>query len=136
MDTVDEMLAQLRQQREKLTQELARVEKAIAALEGSFDESRVAAAAAPAIPPYAYLTLYEAAAHYLASANEPRTSRQIADALRAGGFKTRSQRLASTVATMLVRKEARLSGIKRTRDKKKWMYRRWRSPRTTSGTKS
>lgn len=127
MDTVDEMLAQLRQQREKLTQEqeklvqeLARVEKAIAALEGSLDESRTAAAAAPALPPYAYLTLYEAVAHYLSTVKEPRTSGQIAAALRAGGFKTRSQRLAATVVTMLGRNEARQYGIRRTPDKKRW----------------
>jgi hypothetical protein len=135
MDSVDEMLAALREQREKLAQELARVEKAIAALEGTLDESRVAAAA-PATPPYAYLTLYEATAHYLAQENGPRTSRQIADALRAGGFKTRSRRLASTVSTMLARKDARGTGIRRTRDKKKWIYHHRRTSRTASGSTS
>jgi hypothetical protein len=133
MDSVDEMLAGLKEQQVKLARELARVERAIAALEGSLDESVIAAsAAAPA--PYVRLTLYEATAHYLASANEPRTSREIADALREGGFKTRSRRLPTTVATMLSRPEARYAGIRRTRDKKKWMYRPWRSPR--SGSKS
>lgn len=127
MDSVDEVLAGLREQREKLTreqeklaQELARVEKAIAALEGSLGESRTAAAAAPAVPPYAYLTLYEAVAHYLSTEEEPRTSSEIAAALRAGGFKTRSRRLAATVVTMLSRKEAHRFGIQRTPDRKRW----------------
>ena len=115
MDSVDEVLANLKEQREKLARELARVEKAIAALEGSLDESRAAAAR-----PYVYLTLYEAAAQYLADANEPRTTRQIADALRAGGFKTRSRRFTSTVSTMLGRKDARHAGIRRTPDRKHW----------------
>lgn len=115
MDSVDEMLATLREQREKLAQELARVEKAIAALEESFDETHAASKR-----PYAYMTVYEATAHYLANAKEPRTTRQIAEALRAGGFKTRSRRFVSTVSTMLGRKDARHAGIRRTPDKKRW----------------
>ena len=135
MDSVDEVLAGLREQQKKLALELSRVERAIAALEGSFDESRVAAQAAAA-QPYVRLTLYEATAHYLATANEPRTSRQIADALRAGGFITRSRRFPTTVATMLARSEARRAGIRRTRDKKRWFYRRWRASVRSSVTKS
>ena len=126
MDSVDEVLAGLREQQKKLATELARVERAIAALEGSLDEGFIAAAAVQARP-YAALTLYEATAHYLASSSEPRTSREIAESLRTGGFKTRSRRLSSTVTTMLTRTEARRHGIRRTRDKKRWTYRRWRT---------
>lgn len=126
MDSVDEVLAGLREQQKKLATELARVERAIAALEGSLDGTFVAAAAVEPRP-YAALTLYEATASFLAYSNEPRTSREIADALRAGGFRTRSAKLASTVATMLARTEARRYGIRRTRNGKAWTYRRWRT---------
>ena len=129
MDSVDEVLAGLREQQKKLAVELARVERAIAALEGSLD-------AAAAAQPYLTLTLYEATAHYLATVNEPRTSRQIADALRAGGFITRSSRFPTTVATMLARPGAKRAGIRRTRDKKGWVYRRWRTAARPSRTTS
>lgn len=121
MDSVDTVLTGLREQREKLAQELERVDRAIAALEGSLDGRAPAAAAAAAPParPYAMLTLYEATVHYLRSVQEPRTARQIAEALRAGGFRTRSPRLSAIVATMLGREEARQAGIRRTRDNRK-----------------
>jgi hypothetical protein len=133
MDSVEAVLAGLREQREKLALELARVERAIAALEGSLDGSAVPAAAAAAVAsparPYESLTLYEATVHYLRTVNEPRTSRQIAEALHAGGFRTRAQRFPSIVATMLGREDAaRYFGIRRTRDKKRWFC----SPGATS----
>ena len=134
MDSVDEVLAGLREQQKKLALELSRVERAIAALEGSLDGSRVARAAAA--QPYVTLTLYEATAHYLATVKEPRTSRQIADALRAGGFITRSSRFVATVTTMLSRREAKRAGIRRMRDKKRWAYRRRHSPTQLSHTTS
>jgi hypothetical protein len=121
MDSVDAVLAGLREQQAKLATELARVERAIAALEGSLDGSApaTAAAAAPPPKPYTTLTLYQATVHYLRSVKEPRTARQIAEALRAGGFRTRSARLSAIVATMLGREEARRAGIRRTRDNSK-----------------
>jgi hypothetical protein len=121
MDSVDVVLEGLREQREKLALELARVDRAIAALEGSLDGSApaIAASAAPPPKPYAQLTLYQATVHYLRSVSEPRTARQIADALRAGGFRSRSRRLSAIVATMLGREEARHAGIRRTRDARK-----------------
>ena len=119
MDSVDEVLGGLREQQAKLAHELARVERAIAALEGSLDGSAMARAAEPAPPPYATLTLYQAAVHHLRSVNAPQTARQIADALQAGGFRTRSRRFTAIVATMLGRKEARQAGIRLRRDKNK-----------------
>jgi hypothetical protein len=123
MDSVDEVLAGLKARREELARELARVEKAIQALEGSLDGSTEESRAA-AKRPYAYLTLYEATAQYLAKENAPRTTRQIADALRAGGFRTRSRRFTSTVSTMLGRQDARHAGIRRTADQKHWTCKR------------
>lgn len=131
MDSVDEVLAGLKEQQQKLAAELARVERAIAALEGSLDGTLVAAADVEPRP-YAAMTLYEATAYFLAYSKEPRTSREIADALRAGGFKTRSAKFASIVATMLARKDARLYGIRRTRNGNGWTYRRWRTAQGSS----
>ena len=115
MDRVDEVLASLREERERLVGELARVEQAIASLEGSTPAARL----------YAMHNAYEAAAHYLASVGEPRTTRQIADALVAGGFKTRSSNFTTILGTMLRRTEsARQAGIHRTADQKRWFVRR------------
>jgi hypothetical protein len=117
MDRVDEVLASLREERERLTAELQRVERAIAALDGQSIQ-------AIAARPYAMLNVYEAAAHFLAQAGEPKTTREIANALRAGGFRTRSERFTATVGTMLSRqKSASYFGIRRTSDKKRWVVR-------------
>ena len=82
------------------------------------------AAAEPARPetPYAEWDLYEATTLYLATVGVPQTARQIADALRAGGFKTRSIDFAGTVRTMLHRRPTR--GIRLTSDGKRWVFTR------------
>ena len=110
MDRVDEVLGTLREERKRLAAELARVDQAIASLEGAEASAR----------PYAMLSLYEAAAHYLAAAGEPKTSREIAAALRAGGFKTRATYFTAIVSTMLKRSSAGDFGIRKTRDGKRW----------------
>ncbi len=113
------MLDGLRKERDRLATELAEIERAIAALEGSAaaQDGRV-----PKAGPYTAMTLFEAAAAYLAEAGEPRTTRQIADALLQGGFITRSTYFAGIVSTMLNRKEsAQEFGIRRTRDRKRWL---------------
>jgi hypothetical protein len=112
MDRVDQVLASLREERDRLAAELARVEQAIASLEGN--------ATAAAVRPYALLTLYEATEHYLKSAGEPKTTREIAIALRNGGFRTRSPYLTGIVSTMLRRPVAKQFGIRNTRDGKRW----------------
>jgi hypothetical protein len=122
MDRVDEVLAGLREEQQRLRAELARVEEAIASLEGT-----------NASQPYARLNVYEAVAHYLATAGEPKTTGEIADALRAGGFKTRSTRFANTIRTMLRRGAPHGSGIRRTSDGNRWYVRNQRKP--TSGTR-
>jgi hypothetical protein len=109
MDKVDEVLAGLREEQQRLTQELARVEQAIASLEGSTGAR-----------PYTMLNLYEATAHFLSAAGQPKTVREIATALRAGGFKTRSAQFTATVGTMLRRPSARDFGIRLTSDRKRW----------------
>jgi len=129
MQKVTEVLEGLRAERSRLLAEVAGVDRAIAALEEvlgirteppapapeepAHAEPEVAPAppAPPAPPrpagPYAKAAgLYEAVAAYLREAGEPRTARQIADALRAGGYPTRANNFQSTVRTMLVRTES------------------------------
>ena len=103
MDKVAELLTGLREQRQRLADELASVDRAIAALEGAdgTTEGRARRAA-----PYAMRGLYEAVAAYLADAGEPKTVREIADGLIAGGYQTRSEDFATTVRTMLRRTES------------------------------
>lgn len=111
MTRVNKVLATLYEERKRLSAELAEVEEAIASLEGSVAR------------PYTMLNLYEATMHFLASAGTPKSAPEIALGLRAGGFKTRSRRFATTVTTMLSRPAARQYGIRRTRDGKRWQFR-------------
>ena len=131
MDRVTEVLATLRKEQQTLLQELSRVERAIAALEevlGPEAASRAVPAAiplppAPAPAPYANLFFYDAVAEYLTSAGEPRTPREIADDLVAGGFPTRSKNFTASVRTMLSR-ERGTKGIQQTPDGKRWFVQR------------
>ena len=123
MDKIGEMLAGLRKERERLTGELAEVDRAIAALEGRGTVSLQGGD--QRIGPYTGLTLFEAAAVYLAGAGEPKTTREIARALLEGGFVTRAKYFTGIVATMLTRQEsAQASGIRRTKNKKRWFVNR------------
>ena len=129
MSKITEVIAELRDEQARLKLELSRIERVLEALEGTLvsgREERAAAAPAPAAaepPPeaqYAQWDLYEATTLYLAGVGEPKTARQIADALRAGGFKTRSRDFAGTVRTMLRRRPTR--GIRVTSDGRCWVY--------------
>ncbi|HEY0372435.1 MAG TPA: hypothetical protein VGD79_10560 [Thermoanaerobaculia bacterium] len=132
MSKITEVVAELREEQARLKLELARIERVLEALEETFvadseerAETNVPAPAAPAEPaspktPYAQYDLYEATILYLAQAGGPQTARQIADALRAGGFKTRSADFPGTVRTMLHRRPTR--GIRLTNDGKRWAY--------------
>ena len=106
------MLATLRKERERLSEELSRVERAIATLEGT-----------QAAHPYTMLNLYEATVQFLAAAGTPKSALEIAAGLQAGGFKTRSVRFAATITTMLRRDIARSYGIRRASDGKRWQVR-------------
>ena len=132
MDKISEVLAALREEQRRLAEELAGVERTIAVLEKAVSgESSAAtergagqAAATLAIGPYVTLGLYQATADYLSAAGTPKTTREIADALRAGGYPTSSQNFTSTVGTMLRRREsAGAYGIRRTQDGKRWFVR-------------
>jgi hypothetical protein len=153
MDRLEETLAALRYERGRVAAELARLDLAIGALEEIANGGRSAAAAAvagatgataagvaPAVGSpgaaakaadaapvtytyYAALDLYEAAAHYLSTVTQPKNSVEIAAALRAGGFKTRSVNFAHTVRVMLRRKSARETGIHTTSDGRRWFVR-------------
>ncbi|HYI08183.1 MAG TPA: hypothetical protein VEK57_03845 [Thermoanaerobaculia bacterium] len=103
MGKIDELLAEMRQERERLLGELARAERVIAALEeaavvAAQPEERVAivlpggrtapavpkAALPPGIGPYTLLDIYEATSRYLSTVDTPKNSTEIAAALRAG----------------------------------------------------
>lgn len=141
MAKVDEVLAELRAERERLAAELARVDRVIDALQDAAGDAgptteraemvmpSVQTAAGPAtvaatlpagIGPYTLMDIYEATLSYLLTVDEPQNSTQIANALRAGGFKTRSQNLVNTVRVMLRRKNGRQTGISVTKDGKRW----------------
>jgi hypothetical protein len=153
MDNVTAVLAELQEEHRRLSAELARVERVIdviVALSGAEPLVRAAAPvlllAAPDPPPppvlaaatLPYLTMnaYEAVAAHLAEAKVPQTSRQIADALVAGGYPTRSTYFANVLATMLRRKEStRQYRISVTADGRRWFVRPQQS-NTTSATPS
>jgi hypothetical protein len=118
MEKVAEVLAGLREERRRLVVELSGVDRAIAALEEVLGiepapEERLAVTtpapsvpeeqAAPAPGPYAMSGLYAAVAAYLTDAGEPKTAREIAEALQAGGYPTRAANFTATVRTMLQR---------------------------------
>jgi len=111
---VAEVLRALQEERRNVAIELSRIDRAIAALEAALEPGELpppelpvtgAAVSRPQAEPqpYAMLKFYEAAADYLAYVQEPKTVREIADALVAGGFRTRSKNFASSVRTMLGR---------------------------------
>ena len=135
MGRVDEVLAEMRRERERLAAELARVDRVIAALEEPARAVDREAAATPAAPPaqakwppgvgpYTLLDIYQATARYLSTVDKPKNSTEIAAALRAGGFKTRSKNFVNTVRVMLRRRDGRSTGISVTSDGKRWFIRR------------
>ena len=137
VDKVADVLAGLREEKARLSMELSRVERAIAALEQAMGiEPTVAPPVAPPAPrspepppprtpgPYATSSFYEAAAAYLETAGEPKTSREIADALLAGGYPTRAANFRATVRTMLRRPlSAEPYGIHASDDENHWFFR-------------
>lgn len=73
--------------------------------------------AAPA--PYANMDVVDAARHYLRACNRPMPTREIAEALIAGGYPTRSRKFVSTVNTLL-RRAAAAGGDVRRNDDVEW----------------
>jgi len=141
MNTIAEVAAKLRAERQNLLVELSRIDRVLAALgEAAGLEPIPAAPATTAHPlvvyptdvlgrtpgPYSMLSVCEAAAVYLASVGEPKTSREIADALRAGGLRTTAKSLTDTVQKML-RRSGSYCGISATSNKKRWFVRKGRS---------
>jgi hypothetical protein len=124
MDTVADVLARLRAEKERLSGELLGVERAIVALEQAARSAPPATVPvqpppAPAPPqsvpepgPYARLTFYAATAAYLQLAGEPKTMREIVEALLAGGYQTTASNFRASARTMLRRRtSARNFGI-------------------------
>ena len=145
------VLAELEDERRRLWMELARVERLISVIEElARPEPRVAIAAAepiavlalPEAPPpppppppppaakplpYAALDVYEATAAYLAEVGVPKNAREIAEALVAGGFRTRSRYFTNIVGTMMRREESRrFHRISVMPDGKRWFVRKLR----------
>ncbi|HYK02071.1 MAG TPA: hypothetical protein VE974_09955 [Thermoanaerobaculia bacterium] len=139
MEKVAEVLAGLRDERKRLVVELSGVDRAIAALEEVLGIERVpeertvtasaaraaveppAAAPQPEPGPYASPGLYAAVAAYLTDAGEPKTAREIAVALQAGGYPTRATNFTATVRTMLQRTlSSREYGIRATPTGGRW----------------
>ena len=147
MDNVTTVLAELHDERRRLLAELARVERVIGLIEElSGTEPRLMVtdpaadvvaskaprppAPAPASLPYVTMNVYEAVAAHLAEVKEPQTSRQIADALVAGGYPTRSSYFCNALGTMLRRKNStRQYRISVTDDGRRWFVR----PKRSSG---
>lgn len=145
MKKVAEVLDGLREEERRLSVELSGVRRAIAALEDVMGTRPAQApegtdvtpparnappanAGAPApreTPgPYATLGFYEAAVAYLVSAGEPRSARQIAEALQAGGYPTRATNFVATVRTMLNRTlSAKPYGIRQSETGSGWIAR-------------
>ena len=135
MSRIADVLAALRAERQDLLNEVSRIDRAIAALEDAAGPGLIAAAAAAAnYPadaygrrpgPYSMLRVAEAAAIYLAEAGVPKTSTEIAAALRAGGVRTTStpRTFTDTVQKML-RKSGAEFGIRHTSDYKRWFVQR------------
>jgi hypothetical protein len=151
MDNVAAVLAELEEERRRLWMQLARVERLISVIEElARPEPRIAIAAAepiavlalPEVPappppppppppakpqPYAALDVYEATAAYLAEVGVPKNAREIAEALVAGGFRTRSRYFTNIIGTMMRRGESRrLHRISVTPDGKRWFVRKQR----------
>jgi len=119
MKKVAEVLDELRAEESRLSVELSGVHRAIAALEEVMgiapaqtgvtarEQSAPPAGSAPGPMdppgPYAMASFYDAAAVYLSAAGEPKTVREIAEALRAGGYPTRAGNFSATARTMLHR---------------------------------
>lgn len=101
MKKIAEVLEGLREEQRRLQMELAGVERAIGALEEVLGGARTQASASVGL--YAMTSVYDAVVAYLSAAGEPKTAREIAEALQAGGHRTRSANFAATVRTMLSR---------------------------------
>lgn len=153
MDHVTAVLAELHDERGRLAAELARVERVIGVIEEltgaeprelMADATSFVAASAPPPPPpppapapaslpYVTMNVYEAVAAHLAEVKEPQTSRQIADALVAGGYPTRSSYFCNALGTMLRRKDStRQYRISVTDDGRRWFVRPKRSARKSA----
>lgn len=131
MSRIADVLAALRAERQDLLNEVSRIDRAIAALEDAAGSGPIAAAAKqyPADAygrrpgPYSMLNVCEAAAIYLAEAGVPKTTSEIAAALRAGGIRTTSLKFTDVVRKAL-RKFASDHGIRHTANYKRWFVQR------------
>jgi hypothetical protein len=142
MDKLAEVLAELRNERRELLGKVAGLDRAIAAIEqtmgGAPPPPAMVQNSAPtalqriapefqAEPPgpYAMRGIYEAAAAYLSTIpGEPRSARQIAEALLAGGFQTKATNFPATVRTMMHRHLSATSyGIYATPAGDRWFFR-------------
>jgi len=141
MEKLAEVLNGLREERRELIAKVAGLDRAIVAIENAMavspaatpgyvqNDARMVAQSAPppAVPqappgPYATPGFYDAAALYLATTpGVPRSAREIADALVAGGFRTEAVNFQASVRTMLHRKpSAIVYGIHASEEGNRW----------------
>jgi hypothetical protein len=144
MKKVAEVLEGLREEERRLVVELSGVRRAIGALEEVMgvaqapdvpDRTTSGQSAPPAdagagrapvvVPgPYAGCGFYVAAQAYLSSEGEPRSAREIAEALQGGGYETRAKNFTATVRTMLHRTfSTELYGIHAAEEGRRWFTR-------------
>ena len=139
MESLAELLDGYRKERAELLTRLAWLDGSIAALERAMPAvpdatpaqvqesapTRIVASPPVAEPgPYAMPGIYEATVAYLSTIpGEPRSAREIAEALLAGGFQTRAANFQATVRTMLHRWQARRWGIHATEQRNRWFFR-------------
>ncbi len=102
MEALQKALDSLRQQRGVLTEELAKVDTAIAQLEGLLD-GKVAAVGGGAMRGASYegLGIADAAMRYLREVGRAASTREIADQIRLRGVTTTSKNYTATVYAVL-----------------------------------
>ena len=89
---------------------------------------------AESIPPNAFsdMSIPEAIRKYLSVEKRPRSTRDIAEALKSGGIRTESQSFYSTVSTALARMMNKENGV--VKKGKKWSLREWSARKPATGT--
>ena len=136
MSRIAEVLAALRDERQTLLAEVSRIDRAIEARQDAAGTGPITTGTKPittsagtypadpygrALGPYSMCSPCEAAMAYLEEVGEPKTSREIAMALLAGGIRTTSKRFADTLHKAL-RQNGSYYGIRQTSNGKRWFY--------------
>jgi hypothetical protein len=101
MEDLRAAIEALQRAREAKLAELRSIDRALEALEANAPMEGGSAATQPSSDEFKYLGVTAAAKQYLAQQGGARSTRQIVDALLAGGIQTRSKRFGATVYATL-----------------------------------